>query len=147
MSFLTNLIVDQLCETSKEGDVQQLLSEILVIDGGVFTFCNTFPGVRMFIAPPNVRMMPTWYPRTRPIVLRVFHQFLQTGPINLQGIEDFSGDFEPDQIHYTALSGIYFVQHLADRVCALLEQPRPTKPVRYHPMQFQICYIVFRSPK
>ena len=80
--------------------------------------------------PPNVRLRPTWYARLRPLILRVFHQFLETGPLNLQVIEDFSGEFDKDQVHYTILSGIYYVQHLADRVVALLEAPAPVKSQR-----------------
>ena len=52
-------------------------------------------------------------------------------PVNLQAIEDFQGDFEQDQVHFTCLSGIYYVQHLADRVLSMLEGPAPAKQVRY----------------
>ena len=130
LSFLTNILIDSLTEESTEGDLQMLLSELFVDPGGLFTFCTTFPGIRVFLSPPNIRMKPAWYSRMRPTIIRTFHQFLQTGPCNLQAIEDFSGDLEPDQIHFTILSGIYFVQHLVDRVCELLSTPMPAKPVR-----------------
>ena len=128
--MLTNFLVDLLSEESSEGEVQQFFSDVLVNEGGIFGFCNTFSEVRVFIAPPNVRLRPTWYARLRPLILRVFHQFLETGPLNLQVIEDFSGEFDKDQVHYTILSGIYYVQHLADRVGALLEAPAPVKSQR-----------------
>lgn len=127
---MTNILCDHLTEDSSDGDLQQLLSELFRNDGGIFPFCSTFPTVRVFIAPPNVRMRPLWYSRMRPSIIRAFHQFLLTGPSNLQALEDFSGEFETGQIHFTILSGIYFVQHLSDRVSALLEAPVPAKPVR-----------------
>ena len=131
ISCLTNFITDLLCEKSSDGDLQQLLRDVFVNDGGIFGFCTTFPSVRVFVAPPNVRLKPQWYVRLRPSVIRAFHQVLETAPINLQAIEDFQGEFEPDQVHFTCLSGIYFVQHLADRVLGMLEAPLPDKPIRY----------------
>ena len=130
MSFLTNILVDHLSEDSTDGDLQQLLSELFVNDGGIFSFCVTFPAIRVFLSPPNIRLIPSWYSRMRPSIIRSFHQFLLTGPTNLQAIEDFSGDLEPDQKHFTILYGIYYVQHLADRVSEMLERPIPTKQIR-----------------
>ena len=138
LSFLTNIICDHLHEDSSDGDLQQLFSELFTNDGGIFTFCLSFPTVRVFLAPPNVRMKPAWYSRMRPSIIRTFHQFLQSGPATLQGIEDFSGDFERDQVHYTILSGIYFVQHLADRVSAMLVEPVPSKSIRWY---FWLCVL------
>ena len=138
LSFLTNIICDHLHEDSSDGDLQQLFSELFTNDGGIFTFCLSFPTVRVFLAPPNVRMKPAWYSRMRPSIIRTFHQFLQSGPVTLQGIEDFSGDFERDQVHYTILSGIYFVQHLADRVSAMLVEPVPSKSIRWY---FWLCVL------
>ena len=123
MSFLTNILVDHLSEDSTDGDLQQLFSELFVNDGGIFSFCVT-------LSPPNIRLIPSWYSRMRPSIIRSFHQFLLTGPTNLQAIEDFSGDLEPDQKHFTILYGIYYVQHLADRVSEMLERPIPTKQIR-----------------
>ena len=131
MSLLTNIIVDHLSEDSTDGDLQQLFSDLFVNSGGIFGFCTTFPTIRMFISPPNVRLNPSWYSRMRPSIIRTFHQFLISGPTNLQAIEDFSGEFEKDSIHFTILSGIYFVQHLADRVAELIQLPLPAHPERY----------------
>ena len=130
LSVLTNILVDHLTENSTDGDLQQLFSELFVNDGGIYNFCSTFPDLRIFISPPNVRLTPAWYSRLRSSIVRTFHQFLESGPPNIQAIEDFSGEFERDQVHYTILSGIYYVQHLVDRVCEMLEKPKPIKPVR-----------------
>ena len=144
ISCLTNFITNSLSDKSSDGDLQQLLRDVFVNDGGVFGFCNTFPHVRVFIAPPNVRMRPQWYVRLRPSVIRAFHQVLEMAPVNLQAIEDFQGDFEQDQVHFTCLSGIYYVQHLADRVLSMLEVPAPAKQVRYivpSDLILLVCFI------
>ena len=130
LSCLTNFITDQMCDESSDGEIQQFFSEIFVNDGGIFGFCATFPDLRFFICPPNVRNKPYWYSRLRPSIIRAFHQFLLLGPANLQAIEDFSGELDRDQIHFTMLSGIYYVQHIADQVVALLGAPVPSAPIR-----------------
>ena len=89
-------------------------------------------------------MRPQWYVRLRPSVIRAFHQVLEMAPVNLQAIEDFQGDFEQDQVHFTCLSGIYYVQHLADRVLSMLEVPAPAKQVRYivpSDLILLVCFI------
>ena len=150
ISCLTNFITDSLCEKSSDGDLQQLLRDLFVNDGGIFGFCTTFPNLRVFIAPPNVRMRPQWYVRFRPSVIRAFHQILETAPKNLQALEDFQGKFDHDCVHFTCLSGIYYVQHLADRVIALLEAPLPDKHCRWVIVVTQCtiplrCLIIFSS--
>ena len=36
LSFLTNMIVDALTETCEDGDIQQVLSDLLVGEGGLY---------------------------------------------------------------------------------------------------------------
>ena len=84
LSFLTNVIVDTLGEDSNEACLNQLFIELFTQSNGLFSFCSTFPTVRVFLAPPNVRLRPNWYSRLRPTIIRVLHQFLQTRPVNLQ---------------------------------------------------------------
>ena len=89
LSVLTNILIDHLTENATDGDLQQLFSELFVNDGGIYNFCSTFPDLRIFISPPNVRLTPTWYSRLRSSIVRTFHQFLEAGPPNLQAIEVF----------------------------------------------------------
>ena len=130
ISFLTNILVDLLNEDCSEGDIQQVLSEVLTGGNGIFDFCTTFPAIRVFLALPNVRLCPQWYSLHRSSILRSFHQFLETAPLNLQVLEDFAGDLDRDQIHFSVLSGIYYVKHLVDRSMELLSLPVPEKRVR-----------------
>ena len=92
MLFLTNIIADTLDEDSNEASLNQLFIELFTQADGLFGSCQSFPAIRVFISPPNVRLKPTWYSRLRPTIIRVFHQFLLTRPNNLQILEDFSGD-------------------------------------------------------
>ena len=130
ISFLTNILVDLLNEDCSEGDIQQVLSEVLTGGNRVFDFCTTFPAIRVFLALPNVRLRPQWYSLHRSTILRSFHQFLESAPLNLQVLEDFAGDLDRDQIHFSVLSGIYYVKHLVDRSMELLSLPVPEKRVR-----------------
>ena len=125
LSFLTNMLVDTLSEESGEGDVQQVLSEVLSGDGGIYEFCATFPALRIFLAFPNIRTKPAWYSRMRSTIVQSLHQFMETAPINLQLLEDFNGDLDKDQIHFSVLSGIYYVKHLVDRSLELMSRPPP----------------------
>ena len=50
---------------------------------------------------------------------------METAPINLQLLEDFNGDLDKDQIHFSVLSGIYYVKHLVDRSLELMSRPPP----------------------
>ena len=52
MSFLTNPIIDGIGEEANEGNMIQILTQLLVQPGGVFSFCQSFPMVRMFLSPP-----------------------------------------------------------------------------------------------
>ena len=77
------------------------------------------------LAPPNLRLRPNWYSRLRPTIIRVLHQFLQTRPVNLQILDDYSGDLEKDGVHYNILAGINFVKGLADQVIELMKSAPP----------------------
>ena len=129
LSHLINILVDSLGEDSNEGDLNQLFIELFTQSDGLFGFCQSFPGVRIFIAPPNIRLRPMWYSRFRPTILRILHRFLQARPPNLQLLDDFSGDLEKDGIHYTILSGINFVKGLADQAVELskVNPPDPSQ--------------------
>ena len=135
LSFLTNMLVDTLNEESEKGDVQQVLSGVLSGDGGIYEFCSTFPNLRVFLAFPNIRTKPSWYSKLRSTIIRSLHQFMETAPLNLQLLEDFNGDLDRDQIHFSLLSGIYYVKHLVDRALELMEQPPPDIKQR--------CILVF----
>ena len=128
ISFLTNCICDDLDEDSAEGSIDQSLTKILTDTNGVFNLCQSFPQVRFFLSPPNLRTKPTWYPRLRPLVLRVLHQFMLSCPPNLMMLDDFCGDLDPDCVHFTLLAGINFVQSMVDQVESLLAKP-PSNPV------------------
>ena len=128
ISFLTNCICDDLDEDSAEGSIDQSLTKILTDTNGVFNLCQSFPQVRFFLSPPNLRTKPTWYPRLRPLVLRVLHQFMLSCPPNLMMLDDFCGDLDPDCVHFTLLAGINFVQSMVDQVESLLAKP-PSDPV------------------
>ena len=78
MSFLTNILVDGLSEDCADGDIQQVLSELLQSEGGVFQFCLSFPNVRMFLAFPNIRLRPSWFGRQRSAIIRALHQFMES---------------------------------------------------------------------
>lgn len=130
LSFLTNVIVDTLGEDSNEACLNQLFIELFTQSNGLFSFCSTFLTVRVFLAPPNVRLRPNWYSRLRPTIIRVLHQFLQTRPVNLQILDDYSGDLEKDGVHYNILAGINFVKGLADQVIELMKSAPPDPNVK-----------------
>ena len=142
LSFLTNIIVDTLSEDSNEASLNQLFIELFTQTNGLFSFCSTFPTVRVFLAPPNVRLRPNWYSRLRPTIIRVLHQFLQTRPPNLQLLEDYSGDLEKDGIHYNILAGINFVKGLADQVIELMKSAPPDPNVKLVTKTFKFCFLL-----
>ena len=76
LSYLTNILVDSLGEDSNEGDLNQIFLELFTHNDGLFSFCQSFPTVRVFLSPPNVRLKPTWFSRLRPSIIRVLHRFL-----------------------------------------------------------------------
>ena len=131
MSYLTNLLVDDLDEDANEGNLNQFFLELFTHAEGLFVFCQSFPMVRIFLAPPNVRNRPAWYSRLRPTVIRVLHQFMQSRPPNLQLLDDFSGDLEKDGVHYSILSGINFVKSLVDQAMTLVKTAPPDTSSRY----------------
>ena len=103
MSFLTNCLVDGIGEEGKGGEaaLSQTLKQIFGGASGVFAFAQSYPTVRFFIAPPNVRNKPTWFPRFRPTVLQSLQQMLLSRPPNLQILEDKSEELDPDGIHFS----------------------------------------------
>ena len=128
LSVLTNFLADDLDETSTEAGVNQSFTKTLVGPGGIFPFCLSFPQVRFFLCPPNIRKKPSWFPRMRPCILRVLHHFLEDKPANLMLLDDFSGEFEADSVHFTILDGINFVQSIVDQASKLLTKP-PVDPI------------------
>ena len=132
MSFLTNILIDGIGEncTGGEGALNQTLTKIFMDPGGVFSFCQSYPTLRCFISPPNIRNRPYWYPRFRPIILRALHHILLSRPINLQLLEDHQGELDPDGIHFNIMSGINFVQDLHDQAVQLVLQPPPDTSIR-----------------
>ena len=124
-SVLTNFICDELNEDSGEGGLHQLLTKVLSGEGGLFAYCCSFPQVRFFITPPNLRLKPDWYSKARPNILRALHDFLSEKPPNLQLLDDFNGELDPDRVHFTILAGINFVHAMVDQVAVLILQPAP----------------------
>ena len=125
ISFLTNILVDTLGEDSNEGDLNPLFIELFTQSNGLFDFCKSFPLVRVFLAPPNIRLKPMWYSRLRPTIIRVLHRFLQTRQPNLQILDDFAGDLEKDGVHYSILAGVNFVKSVADQALVKAAPPYP----------------------
>ena len=128
MSVLTNFLTDDLNEGSTEGGIIESFNKTLTGTDGIYPFCLSFPQVRFFICPPNLRLKPSWYPRLRPSILRVLHQFLGEKPPNLTLLDDFIGDLEPDLIHFTHFSGVNYVQSIVDQSCSLIQKP-PADPI------------------
>ena len=105
--------------------------QLFINGGGIFDFCRSYPSVRFFIAPPNIRNKPSWYPRFRPTVLRVFQQVLSGRPQNLQSLEDYPGTLDNDGIHFNIMSGILYVQDMFDQSVQLMLQPSPDVSIRW----------------
>jgi len=139
LSYLTNVLIDALGEDANEGCLTQLFIELFTQSDGLFGFCQSFPMVRMFIAPPNVRMRPVWYSKLRPTIIRVLHQFLRSRPPNLQILDDFAGDIDRDGIHYSILSGINFVKSLVDQSTELVKVAPPDPSARYQLLTDLLC--------
>ena len=140
MSFLTNCLVDGIGEEcTGEGIIVQTLLSIFSGPGGIFAFCQSYPTLRCFISPPNVRNRPYWYPRFRPVILRVLQQVMLGRPINLQLLEDYAGELDPDGVHFSIMSGINFVHDLHDQAVQLIQQAPPDTQVRLvDPPQLQM---------
>lgn len=148
MSFLTNCLIDGLGEDCLGGEaaLTQTLMKIFVNPGGVFQFCQSYPMLRCFISPPNLRSRPFWYPRFRPVILRVLQQVLLSRPVNLQLLEDFQGDLDPDGVHFSIMAGVNFVQDLHDQAVQLILAPPPDPVIRYISICFLGWYRVEREP-
>ena len=131
LSYLTNVIVDALGEDANEGCLNQLFIEMFTHNDGLFGFCQSFPLIRVFLAPPNVRNRPLWYSRLRPTIIRVLHRFMQSRPRNLQLLDDYAGDLDQDGVHFTILSGMNFVKALADQVTELVQSAPPEVSIRF----------------
>ena len=86
--------------------------------------------IEFFLAPPNVRNKPAWFPRFRPVVLRQLQEMMSSRPPNIQILEDFAGDLDPDGIHYSIMAGVLFVQGLHDQAVqlSLIPPPDPLLP-------------------
>lgn len=110
-----------------EGALSQTLTQIFNGQGGIFAFCQTFPAVRFFLAPPNVRNKPAWFPRFRPTMLRMLQEVMTQRPQNIQVLEDHQGDLDPDGIHFSIMGGVLFVQNLHDQAVqlSLVQPPDP----------------------
>ena len=130
MSFLTNMFCDELSEKCDDGALSQALLKILSGSRGVFPFCQTFPQIRMFLALPNVRNRPYWYPRFRPTILRAMHQMMTSRPPNLQLLEDFQGELDPDGIHFQIMEGVNYAHSLIDQSSLLVTRPVPEMLIR-----------------
>ena len=127
MSFLTNCLIDGIGEDCSSGEaaLNQTLMNIFMSPGGVFAFCQSYPQLRCFISPPNIRNRPHWYPRFRPIILRALNHILLSRPQNLQLLEDHPGELDPDGVHFNIMSGVNFVQDLHDQSVHLALQAPP----------------------
>ena len=112
-----------------EAALRQILMQIFT-QSGIFAFCQSFPTIRVFLSPPSVRNKPTWYPRFRPTMLTALQQILLDCPVNLQLLKDWSGDLDPDGIHYNIMAGITYVQDLHDQVVQLMQFAPPDPKAR-----------------
>ena len=146
LSVLTNFLCDELDEDSNEGSIDQCLVKCLTSSDGIFTFCTGFPQVRFFLSPPNLRTKPTWFPRLRPLILRLLHHYLSNSPPNLLLLDDFCGDLDPDCVHFTILAGVNFVHFMVDQAAELLAKP-PTDAVArlYLPQHHSFLSLYARS--
>ena len=133
MSFLTNILIDGIGEDCSGGEaaLNQALMNIFLSSGGVFAFCQTYPTVRCFISPPNVRNRPHWFPRFRPIILRALYHIMLSRPSNLQLLEDHPGELDPDGVHFNIMSSINFVQDLHDQAMQLSLKAPPDVKERF----------------
>ena len=132
MSFITNCLVDGIGEEGIGGEaaLSQTLMQIFGGSSGVFAFCQSYPTVRFFLSPPNVRNKPTWYPKFRPVILQALQQMMMNRPSNLQILEDRPGELDPDGIHFNLMAGILYVQDLHDQATQLMLTAAPDPKVR-----------------
>ena len=128
---MTNCLVDGMGEEGEGGEaaLRQILMQIFT-QSGIFAFCQSFPTIWVFLSPPSVRNKPTWYPKFRPTMLTALQQILLDCPVNLQLLEDWSGDLDPDGIHYNIMAGITYVQDLHDQVVQLMQFAPPDPKAR-----------------
>ena len=132
LAFLTNCVVDGMGEEGSGGDaaLSQTLMQLFTNASGIFSFCQSYPTVRVFLSPPSVRNKPSWYSRSRPTILKALHQLLLTRPVNLQVLEDCAGDLDPDGIHYSIMAGINYVKDLHDQAVQLMQFAPPDPKIR-----------------
>ena len=132
LAFLTNCVVDGMGEEGAGGDaaLSQTLMQLFTNASGIFSFCQSYPTVRVFLSPPSVRNKPSWYSRSRPTILKALHQLLLTRPVNLQVLEDCAGDLDPDGIHYSIMAGINYVKDLHDQAVQLMQFAPPDPKIR-----------------
>ena len=110
--------------------LSQTLMQLFTNASGIFSFCQSYPMVRVFLSPPSVRNKPSWYSRSRPTILKALHQLLLTRPVNLQVLEDCAGDLDPDGIHYSIMAGINYVKDLHDQAVQLMQFAPPDPKIR-----------------
>ena len=124
-AFLTNIITDFLLEDFDEASLNQLYAELFtdIRHENIFGLVDSFPCIRFYLAMPTTQTMPTWFARLRPMMIRSLVQIFTQAPKNVALLNDYSGDIEKDQVHYTLLSGIGYVQHLADEAVRLSQLP------------------------
>ena len=58
-------------------------------------------------------------------IIRLFHQFFRERPVNLQILPDYSGELDPDGIHFNIWARVNFVKGLADQVSELMQMAPP----------------------
>ena len=131
LSILTNFLCDDLDEDSNEGSIDQSLIRYLTAVDGIFPFCVSFPQVRFFLCPPNLRTKPTWFPRLRPLILQLLHHYLCDSPPNLLLLDDFCGELDPDCIHFTIFAGVNYVHFMVDQAAELLAKPPNDSVLRF----------------
>lgn len=125
MSCVTNHICDELRDgqNDRSAGLNQLLQEFLHGQEGIFNVCALLPDVTFFLAPPNIRNSPSWYPGIRREALRAIEAEVGVGPANFFLLPDFEGTLEPDGIHFTILDGIRYAKHLVDEASRILARP------------------------
>lgn len=125
VSCVTNHICDSLRDdqNDRSAGLNQLLQEFLHGQEGLFNVCALLPEVSFFLAPPNVRNSPAWYPGIRREALRAIEAEVVGGPTNFYLLPDFEGTLERDGIHFNILDGIRYAKHLVDEASRILSRP------------------------
>jgi hypothetical protein len=93
----------------------------------------------VFILPPQFHRYPSWYRQFYTTVLAIFEDAFRTPSTNVWILPPFMDpEFEADGIHYTADSGLLYVQHLVHATHQILESASKPDPVaQSHSSQLQ----------